>query len=261
MAYPSEMEVFSRMSSNNFNPQAKTFYRPLDAALRWCNLIRYESQIVQAAGSFPDKLKALFPQWPCLQANTERIYDGIRNGELPYGCFGISVPVGTPVELTLLTIRHSDLRLWMQIYYPDQRPGFLFESAYNTRNKISLGVYFALQADRDALLQERNALQRQFQDVEADLQALGLEQETLKALVNTQGQLSERSERTYLQIIGALLNTFLDLSPAGKPLSVFKSQSAIVDAVTARHRDIPGLSKRTLDEKFAAANRSLKKRE
>lgn len=247
------------MSSNNFNPQAKIFYRPIDAALRWCNLIRYEAQIVQAAWSCPEKLRIMFPQWPCLQANTDKIYDAVRNGELPYGCFGISVPLGTPVELTLLTVRHSDLRHWMQVYYPDQRPDFLFESNDDPRDKISLGVYFALQAERDALLRERDTLQRQLRDVEVNLQALGLEQESLKALVKTQGQLSKRSEHTYLQIIGALVDTALDVSPAGKPLSVFKNQAAIVDAVTARHKDIPGLSKRTLDAKFAAANRALKK--
>lgn len=247
------------MSSNNFNPQAKTFYRPIDAALRWCNLIHYETQIMQAAGASPEKLSILFPQWPCLQANTEKIYDAVRHGELPYGYFGISVPLGTPVEPNLLTVRHSDLRYWMQIHYPDQRPHFLFSSVDDTQDKVRLGVYFALQAERDALLRERNTLQRQLQNIEADLQALGLEQENLKALVKTQGQFSERSEYNYLQIIGALLSTFLDSSPAGKPLSVFKSQTAIVDAITARHKDVPGLSKRTLDEKFAAANRILKK--
>jgi len=247
------------MSTNSINPQAKTFYRPIDAALRWCNLIRFETQIVQVMWSCPEELKLLFPQWPCLQSNTEIICDAVRNGDLPYGCFGISVPRGTPVELNLLTIRHSDLRQWMQNYYPDQRPNFLFESADDTRNKISLGVYFALQAERDALLRERESLLLQLQDVEGDLRALGLEQESLKSMVSSQGRLSERSEHTYLQIIGALLNTFLGSSPAGKPLSVFKSQAAIVDAVTARHNDIPGLSKRTLDEKFAAANRALKK--
>ncbi|MBK5395489.1 hypothetical protein JFU47_01840 [Pseudomonas sp. TH39(2020)] len=247
------------MSSNNFNPQAKTFYRPIDAALRWCNLIRYEPQIVQAAWSCPEKLRTLFPQWPCLQANTDRIYDAVRNGELPYGSFGISVPLGTPVELTLLTVRHSDLRHWMKIYYPDQRPDFLFESNDDTQDKISLGVYFALQAERDALLRERDTLQHQLRDIIANLQELGLEQESLKALVKTQGQLSKRSEHTYLQTIGALVNTVLDVSPSGKPLSVFKSQSAIVDAIIARYGETSGLSKRTLDEKFAAANRSLKK--
>lgn len=247
------------MSSKDFNWQAKTFYRPIDAALRWCNLTRFETQILQAVWSYPEELKHLFPQWPCLQRNTELIYDAIRNGELLYGCFGISVPLGATVEPSLLTIRHSNLRQWMQIHYPDQRPNFLFDSGDDAQEKISLGVYLALQVERDALLRERGILQRQLQDVEADLRALGLEQESLKSLVTAHGQLSERSEHTYLQIIGALLHTFLDSSPAGKPLSVFKSQAAIVDAVTARHNDIPGLSKRTLDEKFAAANRCLKK--
>lgn len=247
------------MPVNTFNPHSKIFYRPIDAALRWCNLIRYEAQIVQAACTCPERLKALFPQWPCLYANTEKIHDAVRNGELPYGSFGISVPLGTPVEPSLLTVRHSDLRHWMQIHYPDQRPGFLFGSGDDIQGKISVGVYLSLKAERDALLRELDHLRKQLRDVEADLEALGLEQESLKALVKTQGQLSERSELTYQNIIGALVNLLLDHSPAGKPLSVFKNQAAIVDAVIARHQDVAGLSKRTLDEKFAAANRTLKK--
>ncbi len=242
-----------------FNPHAKPFYRPVDAALRWCNLTRYEAQILQSAWHCPEKLGILFPQWPGLQANTDRIYDAVRNGELPYGCLGISLPMGNFVEPSQLTVRHSDLRHWMHLHYPNQRPDFLFESAEHTHESISLGAYFALQTDRDTLLRELKTLQRIYQDVVADLQMLGLEQESLKALVKTHGQLSERSELTYKQIIGALLNLLLGQSPAGKPLSVFESQAAIVDAVTARHKDVPGLSKRTLDEKFAAANRSLKK--
>ncbi|WPN25844.1 hypothetical protein [Pseudomonas marginalis] len=78
-------------------------------------------------------------------------------------------------------------------------------------------------------------------------------------MAKTNGQLSERSELTYHNIIGALVSLLLDHSPAGKPLSVFTNQAAIVDAIVARHKDVPGLSKRTLDEKFAVANRSLKK--
>jgi hypothetical protein len=253
------MEIGSHMSFSNFNPQAKTFYRPIEAALRWCNLVPYEALIVQTAWSCPEKLSILFPQWPCLQANAEKIYDAIRNGELPCGCFGVSVPRGTPVEPALLTIRHSDLRLWMQNRYPDQKPKFLFETVDEVHYNVSLGVYFSIQAERDALLRERNTLQHQLQALEADLQNLGLEKESLSALVKAQGQLSNRSEQTYLQIIGALIDTVLDLSPGGKPLSVFKNQAAIVDAIIARHQDVPGLSKRTLDEKFAAANRSLKK--
>ncbi|MFS2198825.1 MULTISPECIES: hypothetical protein [unclassified Pseudomonas] len=247
------------MSVYIYNPQTKTFYRPIDAALRWCNLIRYEAQIVQAAWSCPGKLASLFPQWPGLHATTEKIYDAVRNRELPYGCLGISVPMGTYVEPYQLTIRHSDLRQWMEIYYPDQKPSFLFESGRDSHEKVSLGTFLALQADRDILLQELNTLRLHHQDILVDLQAIGVERDDLKVFVKTHGQLSERSELTYQNIIGVLVNLLLDHSPAGKPLSVFKNQAAIVDAIIARYKDVPGISKRTLDEKFATANRSLKK--
>jgi len=242
-----------------FNPNIKIFYRPIDAALRWCNLIRYEAEITQAEWSIPEELASLFPQWPCLHATTEKIYDAIRNGELPYGCLGITVPLGTRVEPFQLTIRHADLFHWMQVYYPDQKPSFLFESGRDAHEKVSIGTFLALQADRDTLLRELNTLQHRLQDILVDLRAVGLERDDLKVMVKTHGQLSERSEVTYYNIIGALVSLLLGHSPAGKPLSVFSNQAAIVDAIVARHKDVPGLSKRTLDEKFAVANRSLKK--
>lgn len=253
------MEVRPYMSVYIFNPQTKTFYRPIDAALRWCNLIRHEAEIIRAVEVCPERLGKIFPQWPCLRATTEAIYDAVRNGELPYGCLGISVPMGSHVEPYQLTIRHSDLRHWMQIHYPDQKPSFLFEPGKDAYEKVSLGTFLALKADRDTILRELNTLQQYHQDFLRDLQAIGLERDELKALVKTHGHVSERSEITYQNIIGVLVNLLLGHSPAGKPLSVFKNQAAIVDAVLARYRDVPGLSKRTLDEKFAAANRSLKK--
>lgn len=245
--------------SDTYNPRAKIFYRPIDAALRWCNLYHYEAEIVQATWSYTEELSTLFPQWPCLYITTEKIYDAIRNRELPYGCLGISVPLGSHVEPAQLTIRHSDLRHWLQVYHPDQKPSFLFGSRRDDHEKINLGAFLALQADRDILLRELNALQRHHQDILKDLQTVGLELENLKTMAKTHGPLSERSETTYQNIIGVLLNLFLDHSPAGNPLSVFKNQTSIVDAIIARHTDVPGLSKRTLDQKFAAANRSLKK--
>jgi len=247
------------MSIDALNPHVKLFYRPIDAALRWCDLMHHEAQIVRAAWSRPENLASLFPQWPGLHAATEKIFDAIRNGELPYGCLGISVPMGSYVEPYQLTVRHSDLRRWMEIYYPDQKPSFLFGPDTGIHEKVSLGTFLAVQTDRDFLQQELTKLQHHLQDVMLDLKAIGLERDDLKAIVKNSGQLSERSEITYQNIIAVLVNLFLDHSPAGKPLSVFKNQAAIVDAIIARHKDVPGLSKRTLDEKFAAANRSLKK--
>ncbi|AZF10302.1 MULTISPECIES: hypothetical protein [Pseudomonas] len=247
------------MPTNFSNPQTKLFYRPIEAALRWCNLIHHESEILKAAWLQPNNLPQLFCRWPSLQAAVEKIGDALRNGELPYGCLGISVPLGSYVEPYQLTIRHSDLRRWMEIHYPDHKPSFLFESGEDAPAKVSLGTFLSLKADRDELSRAFKAQQQLIQEILGELQSIGLERDDLKALAKTNGQLSERSELTYHNIIGALVSLLLDHSPAGKPLSVFTNQAAIVDAIVARHKDVPGLSKRTLDEKFAVANRSLKK--
>lgn len=247
------------MSLDIFNPHAKSFYRPLDAALRWCNLTRYEAQIVQTGSQCPKRLAQLFPQWPCLRANIEKLYDAIRNQELPFGYLGVTVPPGTAFDIDQLTIRHSDLRLWMSLYYPDQKPRFLFDSGHETHDHVTLGAYLSLQADRDTLSLELKKTQNLYQELLVDLQVAGIERQELKSRIKSHEGVSERSELTYQQIIGALLSLLLGHSPAGKPLSVFKSQAAIVDAINARNQDVPGLSKRTLDEKFAAANRSIKK--
>lgn len=69
--------------------------------------------------------------------------------------------------------------------------------------------------------------------------------------------LGRREETTLLNIVGGLLGLLLGQSPGGKPQSVFKSQAAIIDALVATHPGKPGMSKRTLEEKLAAARRFL----
>jgi len=66
-----------------------------------------------------------------------------------------------------------------------------------------------------------------------------------------------RSEATYLTIIGALVELVLSKTPAGKPQSVFDSQAAIIDALIAHNPNTHGISKTTLEGKFADARRRL----
>lgn len=247
-------------AAQSCNPHTKVFYRPIDAALRWCNLMAYETQILEAAWRSPGMLNTTFPQWPCLHANTEKIFDAIRHGELAYGCFGVPVDIGTPVDCSQLTIRHTDLRFWMSHYYPDQKPAFLFGHSLDQQGAISIGTYLALQADRNALQVQVKNIETAYQQLLDELEAVGLERESIHHLLKTNSKVNDRSETAYLHIIGALVRLFLDHSPSGKPHSVFRSQAAIVDALTAHFKNLSGISKRTLDEKFAAAKRSLSKR-
>lgn len=69
--------------------------------------------------------------------------------------------------------------------------------------------------------------------------------------------LAARAETTYLNIIGGLLKLMLGKSPSGKDHSVYKNQTAIIDALVAHDAGKPGITRRTLEEKFSAANRSL----
>lgn len=236
---------------------AKLFYHPIDAALRWCNLIAHEREILHAAWQRPCLLSKLFRQWPELAATTETLFDAVRNDELPYGSLGIAVPRGTPVDDALLTIRHCDLKRWMLLYHPDQRPAFLFGSGTERQETVSLQAYQALQADRDALQLQLKHSQAAHQQLLDELKAVGLEREALKRMNPSLGRLSDRCELTYQRIIGALVQLLLGRSPAGKPYSMFESQAAVVCALVAHHPGVAGLTKRTLDQKFALGKRSL----
>ncbi|MGF6757476.1 hypothetical protein [Paraburkholderia sp. GAS42] len=70
--------------------------------------------------------------------------------------------------------------------------------------------------------------------------------------------LGRREESTYLNIIGGLLHLLLGESPgSGKKYSAFASQDAVIEGLLAHFPATPGISKRTLESKFAAANRSV----
>lgn len=241
---------------NTFNPLAKMFYRPIEASIRWCNLMAYETQILEYAKDDPALLASTFPQWPCLHANIEKILDAIRNHELRYGLLGTSVPPGTHVDFRLLTVRHSDLRWWISQYYPDQRPSFLFHSPLEQEH-IHYGTYLTLQADRDALQVRLKTAEATLQALINELAAAGLERDNLRMLAESKQQLSDHSKASFLNVIGALVDLILGSTQAGRKHSIFESQASIVDSITSHHDGVKGLSKRSLDEKFAAGRRSL----
>ncbi|WP_434702755.1 hypothetical protein J3P85_17605 [Pseudomonas sp. Z1-12] len=242
--------------SNSFNSYEKLFYRPIEAAIRWCGLIDYEAKILELAWDSPERLITAFPQWPFLYKKLEIILDAIRNQDLRYGALGTTVPPGTPVDFKLLTIRHSDLKSWVLHRYPDQRPSFLFHPTAPDE-AVRYDTYLILQADREALQVQLKAAEARLQELIDELTAAGLERESLRSLAENKKDVSEQSKASFLNIIGALVETMLGSSEAGRRHSIFNSQASIVDSITAHYGEVPGLGKRSLDEKFAAGRRSL----
>jgi len=75
--------------------------------------------------------------------------------------------------------------------------------------------------------------------------------------LGTANESTERTDRTQLKIIGALLKVLLGKQPSGKAYSVLKKQESIIEAVLMMYPDERGLSKRTLESVFAQANKAL----
>ena len=100
-------------------PTSKVFYRPIEAAIRWAGLLRYLPMILAAIASprfLPPSLNC--PRWNECRLYSERIYDGILNGELPYGQNGITLNDPKLLQSPDLTVRHVDLKRWMRNHYP-----------------------------------------------------------------------------------------------------------------------------------------------
>jgi hypothetical protein len=49
----------------------------------------------------------------------------------------------------------------------------------------------------------------------------------------------------------------LSQSPGGQRYSSFTTQTAIIEKILAHHPNKPGISQRTIEDKFAAANREI----
>lgn len=238
------------------NSLSEVYYHPIGAAIRWAGLLRYQQEILTAVATselrrLPETLDC--PRCAELRLYTDRIYDGIYHGELPYGQNGITTDDKALWDSPALTVRHIDLKQWMLHYYPGQRPPFLFSRIERITHPV-----ITMEAGH-ALLVEREALKSQLEQCHRQLHALQEQQKQ-------QGQappactlcpLSDRAEATYLHIIGAMLTLMLGRSPSGTPYSSFNSQEAVASALIAHHSHLMGITERTLQSKFAQARRKL----
>ena len=238
-------------------PMSKVFYRPVEAAIRWAGLLRHLPMILARISS-PRNLPASLncPRWNECRLYSERIYDGILNGELPYGKNGITLNDPELLSSPELTIRHVDLKRWMRAHYPEHRPGFLF-----SRTERIAHPFITLETGQ-ALLVERLALQASLEQARRQLLVLQEQNDSLLKQADVlsasqQPAVSERAETTYLNIIGGMLELILGQSPSGTPYSSFKTQEAVVTALVAHHSGAMGIAERTLNGKFATARRRL----
>ena len=235
----------------------KIYYRPIEAAIRWSNLFHNEDHILDLIRKQKKYKKLILhdhAEWLDLKFNNDKIYDAILNNELPYGKNGITVDDRSLIDSPWLTVRHVDLKRWISEYYPDERPEFLFSpQEQEAHPTITTTAAQALLAEREMMKIQLQSIQQQHQNLHEQFQ------EILKKCscehFSTMQSLSGRSEYTYLNIIGGLLNLLLGHSPSGHPYSVFKNQNSVITALIAHYGHLMGISERTLQAKFTEAKR------
>ncbi|WP_447800906.1 hypothetical protein [Pseudomonas kilonensis] len=229
----------------NQNPEQqgiKIFYSPIEAAVRWSDLLKQEAEIFAHTVEIVPLTADALPHWPSVGVHIERLYDAMHNGELPYGKAGITSNDPALLDTPEVTIRHVDLKQWMSKIYPNQKPGFLFD-------ELEQQLHSAINSETvQALLIQIKTLKTQLKNRTQPLKPRSIDGSL---------QLMPRAETTYLNIIGGLLTLLLGQSPGGVRYSSFNTLESVISALIAHHNGRPGITERTLWAKFAEAKRQL----
>lgn len=254
------MEIRNRSEiDDSLSLGGKVRYSPIEAAIRWCGLIEFENEILNSLRSRLIPEISEFPQWPKLRYFADRILDAIAHEELPHSKYRtVDESARFGPDDSELTIRHVDLKDWMSRYYPGERPSFLFDEVERSIHPaITTDAIAVLMADREAAKLRVAELVQLNEDLFARHEALTSEHAKLASDSKKSQVPGQRSESTYLNIIGGLLTLMLGKSPSGTPYSSFLSQEAIISAMVVHHRGAMGITDRTLQAKFALARRHL----
>jgi hypothetical protein len=232
---------------------AKTHYTPLEASIRWSGLIEKESVILAQLACIPWPDAQACASFEHLHFNLARIKDGLINQELPYGRDGVTCDETSRPDISdpTLTIRHTAIRKWLERYYPDEMPAFIFGTECFLPRTISLRAHRVLRHELDALkieLARSNDLNNTLQEQNALLQKQRLDSKE----VNT------RSLKANLSIVHVLKCVLLGQHGAKVPPVPFKSQKAVIEYLNYHFPGRMGLSPRNLESVFARAQRVFK---
>jgi hypothetical protein len=169
---------------------------------------------------------------------------------------------GESVAYSRRTLKRNDLKEWIAKEFPNDKPAFLFDEVERgTHTAISLESYKLLEIDKkaaDTRLRKAEVWAKENIVERDNLLAEIAELKSCVEKITLSPELGERAETTYLNIIGGLLGLMLGSSPSGVKQSVYLNQAAIISALLGHYNDKPGISTRTLEEKFSSANKSLK---
>ena len=223
-----------------------TVYRVPVAAALWCGIEPGEVEEHLAMSKEVARGVLKHPYINCLEPRCRAIQDAIVTGILP--CSRENGKVVAHDDHVAAERRHvsrQHLKDWIAAQFPS-----------DTHSAINMDAFQALQADRDALRVRLEKAADEYRKLRDERNELIAANEKLTEQLKPIKDVGLRAETTYLNIIGGMLALFMMKSPSGKPHSVFSSQASLIDQLLANFKK-PGITQRTLEEKFAAAKKSL----
>ena len=237
-----------------------TFYPVPVAAALWCGIPedRVDEELKRCV-SVDDLGGAVLrhPDIKCIEYRCLAIHDAIRKRELPVAREN-GIRVNDHVTPARRHVYLLDLKIWMSEKFPTDKPPLLFDEIERSAHPhVTADTYRSVKADRDALKETNSQLIDEVTRIKKENSLLKDEQERLQTELAKTGNIDERSRATYLNIIGAFLALTLGESARGTPNSVFRNQSALINALVATYGHLPGISERNLQAKFVEAKTHL----
>lgn len=234
-----------------------TVYPVAVAAALWCGIPPEDIEESLSISTQTSRGVYKHPYIRCLEPRCRAIHDAIEKGLLPCSRENGKV-VQEHVANERRHVSRQHLKDWIAAQFPSDKPAFLFdEIERNTHAAINADSFRALQADRDALKARVEKAAEEYRKLRSERDVLIAERDALAEQIKNPQDPGPRAQTTYLNIIGAMVAVLLGKSPAGKPNSVFNSQSAVIDQVLSHYDGKPGISRRSLEEKFAEGKKSL----
>ena len=147
-----------------------------------------------------------------------------------YGRDGKTVVKGETVRKDRITVKHTDLRNWIQKTYPDQKPKFLFdEIERSTHSAINADTFRTLQADRDALKSRVGKAEEWAKVMIAEKKDLQDQIVSLAMQVKKADPIDTRERNTLLSIIAVLCKEAkIDYIKPAKAAAMIQGSAALM---------------------------------
>ena len=224
------------------------------AAMLWCQVPPDEVEEEMKRTSPHPNIRGVFthPYIPCLEVRCRILHQAIEAGSLP-ASREKGVVTAEHIAPEKRHVSREALKAWIAKEHPADKPPFLFDAVErNTHSSIKVDAYAALQADRDALQTRLKKTLELLTTANQNLSEITGQRDSLAAAVGKQTVPNARAETTYLNIIGAMLALLQDPQPGRD------SAAAVIQELLDNYEGKPGISKTTLEGKFADANRSIR---